>query len=356
MNIQTASSLLKGGQLRLLFGVNRLLSPFYRLSFLAAAASCGLLRLLAPASRSLPEVCAGLAIDESMQDGLAAWLELGVRLGELAKDDDRYRLAGYLARKLASPKHDEVAALVQEIVSFHHRLMLETPARLQKKEPWRLAEHDSELIARSSRIMEPFMFGVIDWALPKSGTQRLLEVGCGAGTYLRYAVQRNPELRAIGIELDPAVAESTRRAVAKWGLAQRITVEAGDVRVRACEAVFDVVTLYNVIYYFPASERIALLAKLASFLKPGGRLILSTSCQGGSPGMQVLDIWMSNTEGLGRLPIDSEVVAQLRSAGFVEIRSKRAIPGEPYYAFVARKPEQQTDQSSGRSSGQASVS
>lgn len=350
MNLQTASSLLKGGQLRLLFRINRLLAPFYRLSFLAAAASCGLLRLLAQAPRSLPEICAGLSIDESMGHGLAAWLELGVRLGELAKeegDNSRYRLAGYLAQKLASPKHDEVAALVQEIVCFHHRLMLETPRRLQKKEPWRLAEHDGELIARSSRIMEPFVFGVIDWALPRSGPQRLLEVGCGAGTYMRYAAQRNPELQAIGIELDPAVAESTRRAVASWGLGQRIAVEAGDVRARPSEAVFDAVTLYNVIYYFPAAERVALLEKLASFLKPGGRLILSTSCQGGSPGMQVLDIWMSNTEGLGRLPIESEVVAQLRSAGFAEVRSKRAIPGEPYYAFVARKPEPQTGEAPG---------
>lgn len=281
MNLQAASSLLKGGRLRLLLSVNQLLSPFYRLSFLAAAASCGLLRLLAPSPRSLREICAGLSIDESMQGGLLAWLDLGVCLGELAKDADRYRLAGYLAWKLASPKYDEVAALVQEIVYFHHRLMLETPVRLQKKEPWRLAEHDGELIARSSRIMEPFVFGVIDWALPKSGPRRLLEVGCGAGTYMRYAVERNPELHAIGIDLDPAVAEKARQAVAKWGLEQRITVES---------------------------------------------------------------VWESNAVGLGGLPKKSEVAEQLRAAGFVDVRVKRAIPGEPYYAFLARKPDPQKGQ------------
>ncbi len=342
MNLKTVLTLLKGGRWRQLLTVQRLLSPFYRLSFLASASACGLLPFLAPCPRSLSEICAALAIDESQAVGLSVWLDLGVRLGELAKETDRYRLAGYLAKQLASPGNDQTAALIEEIVRLHHRLILETPARLQKKQPWTLLEHDASLIARSSRIMEPFVFQVIDWALPKSGPMRLLEVGCGTGTYMHHAALRNPALRAVGIDLDPAVAMSTRQAIATWGLQERLSIEAGDVRSRLYDAPFDVVTLYNVIYYFPETERIELLAKLASFLRPGGRIILSTSCQGGSPGMQVLDICTSNTVGLGGLPSLAEMMDIIRAAGFVDIRFRKAIPGEPYYAFVAIKPNHAT--------------
>jgi len=346
MNLKTAISLMKGGRLRLLWSVTRLFAPFYRLSFLAAAGSCGLLQLLKDSPRSLDEICAGLSIDAAQKAGLAAWLELGVRLKVLAKAKaqatnsatETYQLRGNLAQKLADPRYDEVSALAQEIALFHHQLIVETPERLRRGVGFTLAEHDGKLIARSSRILEPFVFAAIDWALPLAGRLHLLEVGCGAGTYMRYAAERSPKLQIVGIDLDPGVAEAARQAVASWGLARRISVEAGDIRARSSEPVFDVVTLYNSIYYFPLQERIPLLSKLASFLKPGGRLILSTSCRGGSLGMQVLDIWTSNTKGLGRLPLLDELCEQLHQAGFIKIESLKVVPGEPYYAFRAEKP------------------
>ncbi len=337
MNLKTALALTKGGRLRLLWSVTSLFAPFYRMSFVASAAACGLLETLAKEPRSFEALAEDFAPDPSSHAGLRAWLDLGVRLGELAERPDGYRLAGYLSRKLADPANDEVAALVQEVVTFHHRLIVESPKRLRDARPWTLTEHDGALIARSSRIMEPFVFQIIDWALPTNAT-RLLEIGCGAGTYLRYAAEQNLELRAVGVEMDPTVAAATARAIADWGLAERITIESGDVRQRASDESFDAVTLYNVIYYFPVAERVALFAKLASFLQPGGRLIVSTSCQGGSPGMQMLDVWTSSAEGLGRLPTEEELGNQLRDAGFVDVQSKKAIPGEPYFAFVAIKP------------------
>ncbi len=337
MNLKTALALTKGGRLRLLWSVTSLFAPFYRMSFLATAASCGLLEMLAKEPRSFDDLAQELAPDPSSHAGLRAWLGLGVSLGELAERADGYRLVGYLARKLADPANDEVAALVQEIVTFHHRLIVESPSRFKKGEPWTLAEHDGALIARSSRIMEPFIFQTIDWALPP-GASRVLEIGCGSGTYLRYAAEREPELRAVGVEMDPRVAASTTRAIAEWGLAERISIESGDVRERPSEATFDVVTLYNVIYYFPVAERAPLFAKLWSCLKPGGRLILSTSCQGGSPGMQMLDVWTSSARGLGRLPTEEETCDQLRQSGFVDVQSRKVIPGEPYFAFMAFKP------------------
>ncbi len=337
MNGKTALALVRGGRLRLLWHVTQLFTPFYRLSFAAAAVRSGLLGLLAAGPRSLDALAAELAPGDGGRASLAAWLDLGVGLGELGLDRHGYRLRGYLVRRLAEVDNDEIAALVEEVATFHHRLIVETPTRLRARRRWEPSEHDGALIARSSRIMEPFVFQAIDWALP-SGPIHLLEVGCGTGTYLRYAAGRNPALRAVGVELQPEVAASSRVAIARWGLHDRVQIETGDVRALASAARFDVVTLYNVIYYLATAERVPFLRMLAARLVPGGRLILTTSCQGGSPGMRVLNLWTSSTPAMGPLPTEAELRVQLGEAGFTDVRFKKVIPGEPYVALHATAP------------------
>lgn len=334
MNLKTTLAFMNNGRARLLWTVTKLFDPFYRISFLASAIASGILERLAERPVAFAELAPDFAPNLDSQPGFQAWLDFGVHLGELGFANERYFLRGYLAKKLAHPANDEVAALVREIGAFHHELILESPARLKEGKRWTLGEHDAELIARSSRILEPFVFETIDWVVPSRGPLRLLEIGCGAGTYIRHAAARNTELSGIGLDLDPAVAESTRQCIASWGLEQRIRIEAGDVRKCKFESLFDLITLYNVIYYFPKAERVALFAKLASFLRPGGKLVVSTSCQGGSLGMQMLNVWTSSAVGLGPLPTETELIAQLREAGFVDISSRRMIPGERYYAFV----------------------
>ena len=78
---------------------------------------------------------------------------------------------------------------------------------------------------------------------------RLLEVGCGSGTYIRYATDRNSELTALGLELQPQVADMARRNLAAWGLSDRAEIETGDIRERKPTPVFDLVTLHNNLYY-----------------------------------------------------------------------------------------------------------
>src|SRR6202043_2373160 len=117
-----------------------------------------------------------------------------------------------------------------------------------------LADQDGELIARSSRVLEAFQAEVIQREVPDRGALRLLEIGCGSGVYLRYAANRNPSLTALGLELQPAVAEMARKNLRNWGLEARVSVEDGDFRERTPGELFDVATLYNNIYYFPVEE------------------------------------------------------------------------------------------------------
>lgn len=127
--------------------------------------------------------------------------------------------------------------------------------------------------------------------------------------------------------------------IARWGLGNRMNVEVGDIRRRAPVAAFDLATLHQNIYYFPVVERPALLRHVRGFLKPGGRVLLTTECQGQSAAAAVLDLWGSLTAGCGRLPEPGELIAQIEAAGFVGVTARSLIPGESFYAFARTNPE-----------------
>jgi cyclopropane fatty-acyl-phospholipid synthase-like methyltransferase len=165
-------------------------------------------------------------------------------------------------------------------------LISQTVRKLRNGELWNLEDQDGEIIARSSRIMEAFQTEAIDRFFPASGVASLLEIGCGSGFYIKYAANRNPSLTALGLELQPNVAEVARRNISEWGLEGRVRIEAGDIRLKVPDECFSIVTLYNNIYYFPVENRVSLLQHIRQFIKPGGFLLLITCCQGGSLGVE----------------------------------------------------------------------
>jgi 4-hydroxy-2,2'-bipyrrole-5-carbaldehyde O-methyltransferase len=107
------------------------------------------------------------------------------------------------------------------------------------------------------------------------------------------------------------------------------------VRVKAIGEQFDIATLYNNVYYFPLEERVALLQRIRSFLKPGGFLLLTTCCQGGSVGAEALNLWGAATKGAGRLPAEKELVSQLRQAGYSSVKCRNLLPGDRFVSFQA---------------------
>jgi SAM-dependent methyltransferase len=326
--------LLRDGRLTALLGVGAELKSFYKLTYLAAAGETGLLNRLATEPATLDSLAEFYAARGQGREALEAWLQMGVHLRLLSLGPSGYKLRG-LASALARPENDPALAMVEEVAGLHHKLISATPLKVRRGELWSLADQDGELIARSSRILEAFQFEVIRDTLPESGVLRLLEIGCGSGIYLRHAAMRNPSLTAIGIELQPGVAEMARTNLRHWGLEGRIKVEEGDFRARSTGELFDVATLYNNIYYFPIDERVALLERIRSFLKPGGFLQLTTCCQGGSLGAEALNLWGAATNGAGRLPAENELIRQLRQAGYSTVRTKNLLPGDRFVSFQA---------------------
>lgn len=334
MSIKAFLKLMKNHQLLALMGCNALLKPFYQLNYLVAAKECGLFELLLDSPKGFEQLAAVYCTNDKAREALEAWLGLGVRLGYLGLDSRGYALKG-LAKKLALPQNDAALALLQEAAGLHSNLISQTVRKLRNGEFWNLEDQDGEIIARSSRIMEAFQMEAIDRFFPASGVASLLEIGCGSGVYIKYAANRNPSLVALGLELQANVADVARRNISEWGLQERVRIEVGDIRLKAPNESFSIVTLYNNIYYFPVESRVSLLQHIKQFIKPGGFLLVITCSQGGSLAVEVLNLWGAATLTGGRLPSRHELIDQMHRAGFQDVQTIRLIPGEELFAFKA---------------------
>jgi SAM-dependent methyltransferase len=339
MKLRTLLSLLFGARGRAILRVARHLSPFYRACYVASLAENGMLGMLASAPVSFEELAGRFCAnnDQRERDGLDAWLALGISLKELKVTARGYSLRGRLSRQLSRPENDAALALLQSMVRHHHRFLTESLTRLRSGTRFTLADLDGPLVARAARALEPLVLDVLNTDVPQQGPFNLLDVGCGSAGYLHHAAARNYELTALGLERDAELAEGARRNVAAWDLADRVRVEAGDVRERAPEPVYDLVTLHNNVYYFPVDARVGLLRHLRGFLKPGGRILITTHCAGTSSGA-CIGLFAALTEGCGRLPHREEMIAHLHEAGYNNIKAQQLIPCDPFVAFTAANP------------------
>lgn len=307
-------------------------------AFRGAGLRSGVLPLLGrrPATPEQIADAVGIPGDARSLDGLRAWLDLGVSVGELEERQGRYGIASRGLRRLLRPGNDPVAAYYEEMAFLYQRLIIETPDRLREGRPFTLDDLDPTMVARTSRIGEPWIAAALDLAVPTDRPVRLLEVGCGSGAHIRTAAELNPRLTALGVEIQESAAQVARANVAAWGLADRVEITHGDIRDLAGRADFDLMTLHQNIYYFPEADQPALLAHLRTFLVPGGTLLVTTSVRGGGPSMAGLDLWGAVTEGAERLPRRDALTATLRAAGFAEAEAVPLGRDGMYVAFVGR--------------------
>jgi protein-L-isoaspartate O-methyltransferase len=324
------------GQYSLMFKLLKTSNEFYRACFVTTAVSQGIYEKFVEEKSTLEQLCENLNIG-SDREGLKAWLDLGVSLGELKRVENEFHIKGKLSRALLKSNNDAYKAFLEEIVRYHYTYVIDTPTMLKEHKRFPFDETPGELVARSSRISEPFIFEAADAVIPRQGGFQLLEVGCGSGIYIQRACARNPELRAVGLELQEKVANAARKNIKTWGLENRATIEHSDVRNYSSSQKFDLITLHQNIYYFSVPEREDLFRYVNDYLKPGGQVLLTTVCQGGGPSMQAVNIWVSTTEGYGPLPNPDQLCQQFKAAGFAEVKTKRLVPFESFWAFVATK-------------------
>jgi cyclopropane-fatty-acyl-phospholipid synthase len=101
--------------------------------------------------------------------------------------------------------------------------------------------------------------------------ERLLDIGCGWGSFALHAAARHG-VHVTGITLSPPQAEQARRRAAALGLEHMVDIRVADYRELADEP-FDAIASIGMVEHVGAS-RIDLYARqVAHLLRPGGRLL-----------------------------------------------------------------------------------
>lgn len=310
--------------------------PFLRMHFLYAALDSGLLQALQNGS-TREALIEKLGVQRP--ELLDALLDVGLSLKELTLQNGTIQLKGKRSKVLASRKGDALAAMVEANVTYYSDAYRHLTDRMRGAPLGNRLADIGETVARFSKIGEPILRSFIKSLTPSSGSFRILDVGCGSGFVLKTAWQANANASGIGIDSDREVATQANENIKKWGLQDRFNILDGDVRshTRELQSGFDLITAFNLIYYFPVDERAEFFNLLRSLLSAKGRLALVNSFQseGRDTGAANLNIVNCSLEKLTALPKLESIKSQLADCGFTHIQTTRFMPRSEFYGITA---------------------
>lgn len=99
--------------------MNKTLNEFYRAGYISTAISEGIYDLLSKGTVSLKEIQNNMGADFD-QEGLKAWLDLGVAIGELDKKNNGYSIKNSFSKQLLQPVNDTWRAFFQARVEIFY--------------------------------------------------------------------------------------------------------------------------------------------------------------------------------------------------------------------------------------------
>ncbi|MCM2358127.1 MAG: SAM-dependent methyltransferase [Geobacteraceae bacterium] len=260
--------------------------------------------------------------------GLTMLLAALAALDLLEKWGDAYAAAPFAAEFLSrsSPKY------LGHIILHHHHLMtgwthLDEAVKSGGPVRERLSHADDEA-ARESFLMGMFNLAMqiaprIVAGIDLSGRRRLLDLGGGPGTYAIHFCQHNARLEAVVYDL-PSTRRFAEETIARFGLTDRISFQAGDYLSGGIEGTFDVAWLSHILHGEGREGCAVILAKAVAALAPGGMIlvqefILDDSRDGPLfPALFSLNMLLNTPAG--QAYSQGELFAMLAAAGVGELR------------------------------------
>lgn len=132
-----------------------------------------------------------------------------------------------------------------------------------------MARHFTLMLAGRAKNIAPVLAQKVDLSSAKC----LLDIGGGTGLYSIAFLQRFPQLQATILD-SPAVLKVAAEFAQQYGVADRLTCQAGDMFKDPLPAGCDAMLLSNVLHDWDVPECEGLVAKAAAALPPGGRLLI----------------------------------------------------------------------------------
>ena len=307
-----------------------------RFHFIHSALDSGLLKAL-ETPQPIDDLIKKLKVKRV--DLLHAILDVGLSAGELSLNNGKYKLKGKISKSLITEKGDAIGALVQANATYYNSAYRELKDRMQGGELSDNLENIGDLVARVSKLQEPLIKNFIHYTVKGKKSMNLLEIGCGSGTFMKTAYKANENTVGLGIDMDTDVVKQAKNNMEKWGLSNRFNIFQGDIRTFEIEdsGPFDLITLYNLIYYFEPEERPALLKKLKANLSDHGKIALVTTVRSNGKDIVAANLNLANCslKGVTAVPEINSLKKLFKNSGFFKIEVTQIIPGGAFYSILA---------------------
>jgi len=307
-----------------------------RMHFIYAALDSELLEALR-FTLSRDEIIKKLKVERT--EILDALLDVGVSIGELSCRNDLYKIKGKISKALISDKGDGLAALIQANVTYYNSAYRNAADRMKGGELGDDLGKIGDLVARVSKIQEPLIKDFIQYTVKNKDSMNILEIGCGSGMFMKNAFEANKNAKGVGIDIDSEVVKQAKHNIAKWGLSDRFIIMQGDIRVADVmnKGPFDLITMYNVLYYFKIGERHDLIKNLKLKLSQEGKIAVITTVQGNGkdPAAANLNLVNCSLKGVTPVPELNSIEKLFKECGFNKIETTRIMPGSAFYSVLA---------------------
>ncbi len=265
-------------------------------------------------------------------DALERLLDSLTALGLIEKSGNEYLLPAGMRPFLTEEGGRNMSASIA-----HMEHLTATWSRLEESvrsgEPVSYDENipDAELRLRTTKFMaamEGYAAVIAEEMVrrfPLKGDERILDLGCGPGTFFRKYLKSYPGVQAEAADVDDVIPIIESHLKAEH-LAGRANLHKGDFREIAFpEKHFDVVLISNVMHIYPHEEVLPIFRQARQVLRPGGAFLVNdffTDENGTRPlwgSLFSLNMLVNTVAGRNyRL---EEGRALLKEAGFARIRS-----------------------------------
>ena len=205
--------------------------------------------------------------------------------------------------------------------------------RMNTRAPYRrIIERYTCLAPRYDRAWRGYLertFAEALEALHLTGTERVLDVGCGTGELERLALQRFPQLRLVGLDVTPSMITLARRKLAgrssvQWFLASGEDLPFGD-------GSFDAVVSCNTLHYVRMPG--AFFRECARVLRPHGTLAVVDWCRDFWHG-RLIHYWRRLTDRTYVTMYRLEELAQAVGSAGLAARGSRRFVIPPCYGMM----------------------
>jgi trans-aconitate methyltransferase len=271
-------------------------------------------------------------------DLVTSWLRAAEAQSLLERRDEHYALVPFTRWLLDAPDAASLHAMLEQVTAMWHPSFDSLPRLMKGAErPAFGTPEEAARTAEASRIVEARALDALARVPGAKHAQRVLDVGCGHGSYLAGFLARHRDAHGVGVELDAAVAEEARRRLREAEVSRRAEIRAGDFMVLDLPAgSFDLAMLNNNVYYFAPADRPALWRRVVSRLAPGGVVAIQAPVHtsgrlarlfGAAAASATFDLLLRTHRNLYGVPDLETLHAELLDAGCAETGEVSIVPG-----------------------------